>query len=140
MRSVLVAGPAVLTSGGLVIAVSFLASQSQRVRFDAAIAGFVLVAGGAIFTMIGMQRILRDETYVALRTDGIALRVAGQETLVGWDELAEARWDAARGEIVLERTDGSLLAVAHRFARATGPELCARIAQTKRRAAMNMLG
>jgi hypothetical protein len=140
MRGVLLAGPSVLTSGGLVIAVSFLASQSQRVRFDAAVAGFVLVAGGAIYTMIAMQRILRDETYLALRTDGIAIRLAGRETIVGWDELSEARWDPARGELVLERTDGAALSISQRFARATGPELCARISQTKRRAAMNMLG
>jgi hypothetical protein len=139
MRRVLIPGPTVLTSGGLVIAVSFLASQSQQVRFDAAVAGFVLVASGAIFTMIGMQRILRDDTYLALRTDGVVIRIEGRETLVPWDELSEARWDSARVELVLERSDGTALSIAQRFARATGPELCARIAQTKRRVAMNML-
>ncbi len=138
MRGVLIAGPAVLTSGGLVIAVSFLASQSQRVRLEAAIAGFLLVAGGAIFTMITMHRMLRDDVYLALRTDGVALRTGGTETIVPWDELTGARWDEANRTVVLERAAGGSLAIAAPFARTTGPELCARIAQTRRRVALQL--
>jgi hypothetical protein len=141
MRRVLVIGPAILTLGGLVIAVSFLSRVSHDVRVDTATAGFILITSGALATIFGMGSILRDDSYVALRTDGLAVRRAGRETLVAWGTLVAARWDPARSEVVLERADadGPPIAFAGGFARATGAEVAERIEQTRRRAALNML-
>jgi len=141
MRRVLLAGPAVLTLGGLVIAVSFLSTVSREVRIDTSALGFALIGGGALATMYGMGRILRDDSYVALRTDGVLVRVAGRDTLVAWGTLTVARWDAARSEVVLEQDDldAPTISVRGGFARATGAEVADRIELTRRRAAMNML-
>lgn len=139
MRRVLLAGPALLTLGGLVTAVSFLSSVSREVRVETSAAGFALVGGGALVTIFGMSRILRDDSYVALRTDGVAVRVNGHETLVPWEGLVSARWDASRAELVLEREGGSVIAVDRGFAHAPGPTVAKRIEQTRRRAALNML-
>jgi hypothetical protein len=143
IRRVLLVGPTILTFGGLVVAVSFLTRQPRDVRTAAAALGFVLVAGGAIFTVLGMQRILRDEVYVILRSDGVVLqqhagRGAG-ETLVAWDDLERARWDAGRAALVLERKHGEPVVVARAFARIRGPDLAAQIEQSRRRAAMGFL-
>jgi uncharacterized membrane protein YedE/YeeE len=141
MRRVLLAGPTLLTLGGLVIAVSFLTSVSREVRIDTSAAGFALIGGGALVTMFGMGRILREDSYVALRTDGLLVRGAGRETLVVWDALTAARWDPGRSALVLERepTVGPPIVLGQGFARATGAEVADRIEQTRRRAAMNML-
>jgi hypothetical protein len=139
MRRVLLVGPAVLTVGGLVIAVSFLTRQPQHVRVGAAILGFACVLSGACFTMVGMQRILRDEVCLAVRTDGLAVRASGSETLVPWDDLAEARWDTTLAALVLERQGQVALVLAHVFAEVGGPELARRLKQAKRRADLNML-
>lgn len=139
MRRLLLTGPAVLTLGGLVVAVSFLKHQRQDLRAAEALVGLVLVASGALLTTAGMHRILRDETYLAIRTDGVALWLAPGETVIVWDSLAHARWDAPRREIVLERKHAEAIAVAHRFARVTGPALAERIEHARRKAAMGLL-
>lgn len=145
MRRVLIVGPVLLTLGGVVIAVSFLTRVSHDVRVDTATAGFVLITSGALSTMFGMGRILRDDSYVALRTDGLLLRRGGVETIVAWATLTAARWDASRSELVLERTDGAgpPIAFGGGFSRAQAPgggaEVAGRIEQTRRRAALDML-
>lgn len=139
MRRVLVAGPAVLTLGGLVIAFSFLTHQSHAVRLEAGAFGFVLIAAGALTTTIGMQRILRDELFVALRSDGIAIQSSAGETLVGWDDLREARWHADRAELVLEREAGAPIVLSRPFSRIAGGALAQRILAVKRKVAMNLL-
>ena len=140
MRRVLLTGPAILTLGGLVVAGAFLAHQPRAVVADATVGGLLLVAAGALSTAIGMQRILRDDVYLALRTDGIHVKVAGVDALVLWDTLEEVRWDADRRELVLERTGAPAIAIAGSFARIDGPALARRVASIKRKAAMNLLG
>jgi hypothetical protein len=139
MRRVLLTGPALLTTGGIVVFLSLITHQSVHVRMGAAIAGFAFVAGGALFTMVGMQRILRDEVCLALRTDGVMVQSSGSEALVGWDELEGARWDSAKGELVLERKGAPPIGVAHAFAGIDGATLARQIDGTKRKAAMKLL-
>lgn len=139
MRRIIAIGPSILTAGGLVVAVSFLTHQPESVRVEAAIVGLVLVAGAAIFTAIGMGRILRDDAYLAIRTDGVAVRIPGTDVVIPWDDLAEARWDAERGAIVLLLADGRTVVAAARFAGVTGPDLAGLVARARRRAAMNLL-
>jgi hypothetical protein len=139
MRRILLVGPALLTLGGLVIAVSFLTHQPRAVRVDAAALGFVLVAGGAIFTMVGMQRILREDLYLALRSDGIVVHSSAGETLVPWDELREARWDEVRAELVLLCAGAEPIVLARPFAGIGGRDLAARVAAVRRKAAMKLL-
>ena len=140
MRRVLLTGPALLTAGGLIVFLSLITHQSVHVRIAAAVAGFAFIGGGALLTMVGMHRILRDEVCVAIRTDGVMVQSSGEESLVGWDELEGARWDPARGELVLERSGGAPpITVERTFARIDGPALVQRIETTKRRAALNLL-
>ena len=139
MRRVLIIGPAVLTGGGLVVAISFLTRQPSDVRVAAAIVGFACVLTGAAFTMVGMQRILRDDVFLAVRTDGLVLRAAGRETHVPWEDLAQVRSDAAIGAVVLERSDTTQLTLTADFSGVELAELVRRLQQAKRRADMNML-
>jgi hypothetical protein len=139
MRRVLLTGPALLTVGGLVVFVSLITHQPLHVRIGAAVAGFSLIAGGALSTMVGMHRILRDEVCLTLRTDGVLVQSSGHEALVVWDELEGARWNAATGELVLERKGAPPIGVAHSFAGIDGTTLAQRIEATKRKAALNLL-
>jgi hypothetical protein len=140
MRRVLLTGPALLTAGGLIVFLSLITHQSMHVRIAAAVAGFALIAGGALLTMVGMHRILRDEVCLALRTDGVMVQSSGRESLIGWDELDGVRWDQARSELVLQRGGGAPpITVEGTFARIDGPTLVRRIEATKRKAALNLL-
>jgi hypothetical protein len=140
MRRVLLLGPSVLASGGLVVAVSFLTRQPPGVRTAAAAAGLVLVAGGALYTLAGMHRILRDDVVLALRTDGLALTLQdpARELFIEWDALEAARWDASSAQLILQRRGASDVVLARPFAGISGKDLAQRIAVTKRRLAMNL--
>jgi hypothetical protein len=139
MRRVLLTGPSLLTLGGVIVAVSLVTRQTTAVRVDAAIAGFALVAGGALLTMLGMQRILREDVCLVLRTDGVSVQSTGQDVLVGWEELEGAHWDQERGELVLQRNGAPPIAIPRSFATIEGPALARRIEATKRKSAMNLL-
>jgi len=138
MRRVLVAGPALLSLGGLVVAVSFATRESAAIRELADVAGLFLVASGAAVTMLGMYRILRDDAYLSIRTDGVMLHTSSLETFVAWDELGRVRWDGARAALILERKEGDPTVVTHRFATIDGPALAERIERARRRVAMGM--
>lgn len=143
MRRVLFAGPGVLTLGGLIVAVSFVARHGADVRVAAALAGLALVALGAVFTAAAMYWTLRQDVYVALRTDGLSLHggsaSAPEETFIAWDAMAAARWDGARRELRVERVQGEALVVTRRYAGVSLSDLAYRIEQTRRRAAMGLL-
>jgi hypothetical protein len=139
MRRILLIGPSVLTVGGIVIAASFITHQPRALRVDATLLGLLLVAGGALTTIVGMQRLLTEDVSLALRTDGLTLQSSGHESLVTWDEIERAGWDPVRGELVIERTGAPPIAISRTFAGIDGPTLAARIVATKRRAAMNLL-
>jgi hypothetical protein len=138
MRRVLVAGPALLSLGGLVVAVSFATRESAAIRELADVAGLFLVASGAGVTMLGMYRILRDDAYLSIRTDGVMLHTSSLETFVGWDELARVRWDGGRAALIFERRESDAMVVTHRFATIDGPALAERIERARRRVAMGM--
>jgi hypothetical protein len=139
IRRVLFTGPLLLTFGGIIVAVSLVTRQSTAIRIDAAIAGFALVAGGALVTMLGMQRILREDVCLSLRTDGVSIQSSGREVLVKWDELEGARWDGERRELVLDRKGASPIAIQASFGAIDGPTLARRIEGTQRKSAMNLL-
>jgi hypothetical protein len=142
MRRVLIAGPSLLSLGGVIMGVSFLTREPYAVRACAAIFGIAVVAMGGALTMGGMYRILRDDTYLAIRTDGVLLRTAATgdsaEVLVPWDGLTRARWDRDRAVLVLERKEGEALEVATRFAGMAGQPLADRIEQARRRVSLGI--
>ncbi len=139
MRRVLVAGPSLLSLGGLVVAESLATRQPAGTRAVAVALGLALVAAGAGLTLFGMFRILRDDAYLAIRTDGVVFRSPPRETLLLWGDLARVRWDEARVALVLERREGEAFVVARRFARIAGPALAEKVEQARRRASFGML-
>ncbi len=142
MQRVLLLGATLLTTGGLVIGVSFLASRSLDLRLAATVGGFSLVALGGGFTILGMHRILRREVSLVLRTDGVAVQSATTETLVAWDDLGDVRWDPVARALHLERAGGEPLIFARPrpgpLSPADGPALAARVLQLKRRSALHL--
>jgi hypothetical protein len=161
MRRVLIVGPALLSLGGLVMAVSFSTHEPAAVRAAAALVGMAIVASGAITTLAGMYRLLRDDSYLAIRTDGVAMRLGAVETLLPWADLSRARWDEALAHIVLERSEQAVVSrseqtvvsrseqavvsrseqtviVSRRFAGVGGAALAERIERARRRTSMGM--
>ena len=139
MRRVLVTGAASMLSGGLVIAISFLTRQPEHIRQLSAAFGIVMVASSAAYTSFGMRGILKEDSSISLRTDGVAFQVGSSETLVLWPDVSNAKWDDARQSLVIERLGAEPLVVPWRPARISGPDLAARIERDKQRASMGLL-
>ena len=138
MRCVLIAGPVLLTLGALVVPVAFATREPAAMRELADIVGLLLIAGGASLTMAGLHGLLRDDAYLALRTDGVLFQSASLEAFVPWDDLVGARWDGARPALLLERRGGEVVVVPRRFARLDGPALAERIERARRRASLGI--
>jgi len=140
MVGLLVTGAATMGLGGFVVAVSFVTRQPERVREYAMVVGLVLVASSATFTSVAMQRLLRQDVSLVIRTDGLCINDAqGAATVVPWTDLTRARWDATRGVLVIERADAEPVVVAWAPAGISGPDLAARIERERQRAAMGLL-
>ena len=98
----------------------------------AAVVGLALVASGAGLTLAGMFRILRDDAYLAIRTDGVLFRSPSRETLLSGTTSRGRAGTQAQVELVLERMEGEAVVVARRFARIAGPALAEKLEQARR--------
>ncbi len=101
--------------------------------------GILSTAAGPTIVILRLRRVLTDESYVALRTDGVALHKGTVETLVRWEELTEVHFDEARKAVVLERGDQGEVLVTERFAGIDHAALAKRIDDLRRKASFNLL-
>lgn len=97
-----------------------------------------IVAGGGI-AIVGLNRTLRDESFLALRTDGAYFRAGRERSLIRWEDVEAVRWDEARREVVFESHDGERWCRGERFAGIDGPTLATRAGDIRRKALFGLL-
>lgn len=104
-------------------------------------AGVLTVASGPLSAILGLRRLLEDESYVAVRRDGIVLaRPSSPPLLLPWDEVARVGFDARAGLAEIERTDGRAKeAIDMRLGGIDGRELARRLEAYRRRASFGLL-
>lgn len=125
-----------LPLGSVTIALSML----QR-SLPLTIAGLVITASGPLWAMVQLLRSMRTELYVAIRVDGLCVRLdprAG-ERIYAWDRIVDARYDAAARVIRIALDDGEPVAIAGSFSELDLPELSRRIRDARRLAVWNRL-
>lgn len=141
-------GAAAMSGGSVVMAGAFarLGHASldffadQRVMF----LGFVLGAVGLSFMTLGglyailnLKRILSEEQYLALRTDGALFRDEAELTLCRWEDVEAIRAEGDR--VIFVRHDGSEWVRAERFADTDAEALARRAAEVRRKALFGLL-
>lgn len=140
IRRVLGVGAALVTTGALVMVVSFLTRVAPDWRMGAATLGVACVIAGGLTTVIGMQRALADDACVVVRSDGISLQLRGIETLVVWPDIAVVRAVAAPPQIVIERRAGDDVVIADRtFGGKDARALAATLDDARRKASFDLL-
>ena len=102
--------------------------------------GLASIVGGAGVAIVGLNRVLREEHFLALRTDGAFFRAGRTRSLIRWEDVAEVRWDEGLRALSLERHDGDAWVRVERFAGIDGPELARRVAEVRRKALFGLLG
>lgn len=96
--------------------------------------GFFAVVVGGAFALWGLQRVLAEESYLALRVDG-ALFVRGTtRRLLRWEDAEDVRFDNALGALVFVPNEGPEWPLVERFAGIELAELARRAAFVRRRA------
>ncbi len=104
-----------------------------------ALIGIVCVAIGGAVAIVGLRRVLTEESYLALRTDGAYFQQGTERGLVRWEDVEAVRWDASARVLRFERHDGSAWTRAERFAGIDGPELAKRASEIRRKALFGLL-
>lgn len=131
---------ALTMAGSLLVAVGFLMHRGgSPFEHVVTVLGILSTASGPALVFVRLRRVLAEEAFVALRSDGLALHKGAVETLIAWDELTAARFDEAQKGIVLERRDKEPLLVTDRFSGIDHATLAKRIDDLRRKASFNLL-
>ncbi len=167
LRGALLLAAAIVTLGALLLAAAFYARndpmrvyaspndaifRAGRVRADGSaidsrplaaelalgVFGFACIVSGGGIAIVRLRRVLKEEVYLVLRSDGALFRRGEEDTFVPWDEVEEVRWDD--GAVRFVRHDGSAWVRDERYASIEGAELAQRAAEVRRKALFGTLG
>lgn len=103
-----------------------------------ALLGFAVLVGGGLFAILGLNRVLSEESYLALRVDGALLVHGDARRLVRWEDVTDVVHDATRDAIVLAREGADEWVIERRFAGATNAEIVKKAIEVRRRALFGM--
>lgn len=93
---------------------------------------------GAATAIRGLARELREERWLALRTDALVVARDGKTVRIRWKHIDDVRVDGTT--IVVTLRSGKTISIRERFAGTTRAALGEKIAQARRRARLGMLG
>ena len=106
------------------------------------LAGLALTASGPVLAMVRLLRsIQQDDLYVAIRIDGLSLRLdpAEQERTYGWDNIVHVSFDPGAQAVRVEWDAGEPVEIRGRFSSLDLPTLARRIRDARRLAIWNRL-
>ncbi|MCA9608560.1 MAG: hypothetical protein KC619_23315 [Myxococcales bacterium] len=144
---VLALGAAVMTIGSVVMAsafrelghspVDFADQRALWIAFGIGGAGLTTIVSGSLICIFGLRRVLAEERYLALRTDGLYFRDGASREVVPWEDIREVGHEGEA--LVLERQDGSRWVRTERFAGVSAEELARRVKDTRGKALFGLL-
>jgi hypothetical protein len=102
-----------------------------------AFVALVLVLSGGMSAILGLRGEMRQERWLALRTDGLVYSRAGRTRRMPWRFIADVRAEGASLVIVLR--SGKRIEIRDRFAGTTRVALSESIARTRQRAELGLL-
>jgi len=120
-------------------ALSGVVSTDPVLRILAGAFGAACTLGGPVLTMAGFQRILTQEAYLALRTDGVYWHRQRRGELVLWEDVEDARSDVTGTQVIIHRRAHAPLCITQRFDAIPAGDLARRILELRRKAQWNLL-
>lgn len=102
--------------------------------------GLALCVSGGLLAVLGLLWTMREESYLALRTDGALWHRDGEEIFIDWDHIERVRWDADARALVFDRRDrAEPFRLERRFADVEGPDLAKRLEDVRRKAIWGLI-
>lgn len=142
---VLLPAALVMAAGSVVTGVGFgnatleVLMSTWYWRVPATVGGLGLVIAAGLRAIWGLRRLLSEDSYIALRTDGlVVVDPGGGTTQVAWDDLAECRLDEGGDALRLELRDGEVMRVHARFSGIEPAALARRVEHLRRRTAFGL--
>lgn len=102
--------------------------------------GFALVIVCGLVAIVGLNRVLREESYLALRVDGVLFVHGDARRFLRWEQIDDVLHDRGRDAIVLVRDDGERSTIAQRFAGGSSAEIVQKALAVRRRALFGLYG
>lgn len=104
-----------------------------------AVLGFSLVVGCGLVAVLGLRRVLSEESYLALRVDGVLFEHGEARRFARWEDVDDVRHDAERDALVIAlRGDDAPWTIESRFAGASNAEIAKKAVTVRRRALFGM--
>lgn len=99
---------------------------------------FVCLVGGGLTAILGLRRVLSEESYLALRHDGALFVHGDEERFVAWEDVEDVRWDAGTDALLFVSHDGEAVPLHARFADIANEEVARRARAVRRRAVFGL--
>lgn len=105
------------------------------------LAGVLVMAAGPIWCGVTLVRSIRGDAYVAIRMDGLALRLDGaaEERVIPWRDIEDIRYDRAAKRAVITLGDHESCVIRAQFADISLEELTRRMRDARRLAVWERL-
>jgi hypothetical protein len=103
--------------------------------------GLVCIAAGALWALVSLIRAMGHDAYVAIRQDGLGVRLAPPaiEVVHPWDDIEDATADAEAHAVRLLLASGDSVLLRGPFAGLSDPQLARRIRDARRLALWHRL-
>jgi hypothetical protein len=124
-------------ASALVAAGAVLGAAAIRWGHGLAFVALLLVASGGASAILGLWREMRQERWLALRTDGLVYSRDGRTRRMPWRFIEDVRAEGASLVIVLR--SGKRIEIRERFTGTTRAALSQQIAQMRRRSELGLL-
>lgn len=122
----------------ILVGVGILRESEDAVAYTLVLVGFVLLIAGPTLAAYGVLRLVREDVYLSVRTDGVLYHDgAGVASLVAWDDLGGVCVHPDGG-IALKRDAGPDLHIPEAFIGIDDVALAARLTDLQRRALMGI--
>lgn len=132
-----------LPLGGLLVAFSTLPRFpfAPELRPLWTVAGVLVTAAGPLWALRQLFRAIRADLYVAIRLDGLGVRLdpAREEVVYDWEAMREVRYDPARAALRIELEGQEPVSIQGPFAELSTEELARRVRDARRLAVWNRL-
>jgi hypothetical protein len=103
------------------------------------ILGVVSLVVGGLIAITRLNALLREDRYLALRTDGAYFQDGDDRVLLLWEDVEAVRYDADADAVRFEQHDGAVWDRHERFAGMPLPELARRASEIRRKALFGLL-
>lgn len=139
IKRALVTAAALTLVGSLTVAHALAIRSFGTAQVIVGLTGLAFTVAGPLVAIFGLRKVLLDDDYVALRSDGVCLAAGHPPRVLGWNDLREVRYEPEAEAVAFELSEGEVVHLRRCFAGIELPGLAKRIEHVRHKALWNLL-